>query len=228
MPAAPDTHARTHLSRTLVLAMALASAPLLCAASETSADAVDSGWILSRLARPAPTRTAFVEVRDSRLLKTPLRIEGEYRRPVNDTLVREVRTPYAETTTIQSGTVSIARAGKSARTFSLARVPELAGLQASFGALLSGDRQLLEQHYRLASTGTHQRWTLVLRPKDAQFAAVQGDVANLGRELRCIETTPAKTGDVQRTLLAGAARDASGVSTSAALAALCRNDSAHR
>jgi hypothetical protein len=213
-----------------LLALTLASAPPLCAASETSADAVDSGWILSRLARPAPTRTAFVEVRDSRLLKAPLRIEGEYRRPVNDTLVREVRAPYAETTTIQSGTVSIARAGKSARTFSLARVPELAGLQASFGALLSGDRHLLEQHYRLASAGTHQRWTMVLTPKDAQFAAKVRDITLYGRgaELRCIETMPAKTGDVQRTLLAGAARDASAVSTSAALAALCRNDNAHQ
>lgn len=235
MPSGPSTSAKTHLSRTLLLAMLLASAPAFCAAVDVpktagSTDAVDSGWILSRLARPAPTHTTFVEVRDSRLLKTPLRIEGEYRRPVGDTLVREVRTPYAETTTIQSGTVSIVRAGKSARTFSLARVPELAGLQASFGALLSGDRQLLEQHYRLASAGTHQRWTMVLTPKDAQFAAKVRDITLYGRgaELRCIETTPAKTGDVQRTLLAGAAHDASGVSTSAALAALCRNDSAHR
>ena len=217
--------------------MLLASAPAFCAAPDApataagTADAVDSSWILSRLARPAPTRTGFVEVRDSRLLKTPLRIEGEYRRPVKDTLVREVRLPYAETTTIQSGTVSIARAGQSARTFSLARVPELAGLQASFGALLSGDRQLLEQHYRLASAGTHQRWTMVLTPKDAQFAAKVRAITLYGRgaELRCIETTPAKTGDVQRTLLAGAARDASGVSTRAALAALCHDYSAqHR
>ena len=41
-----------------------------------------------------------------------------------------------------------------------------------------------------------------------------------GAELRCIETHPVK-GDVQRTLLAGAARDAAGVRDAAALAALC-------
>lgn len=232
LPSCLSPSVRTNLSRPLLLMIWLASAPAFCAAHNVpetgsgTADAVDSGWILSRLARPAPTRTVFVEVRDSRLLKAPLRIEGEYRRPVNDTLVREVRLPYAETTTIQSGTVSIARAGKSARTFSLARVPELAGLQASFGALLSGDRQLLEQHYRLASAGTHQRWTMVLTPKDVPFAAKVRNITLYGRgaELRCIETASAKTGDLQRTLLAGAARDASGVSTSTALAALCRND----
>ena len=56
----------------------------------------------------------------------------------------------------------------------------------------------------------------------AGAAAVQGDAAQLGRgaELRCIETRPTQ-GDVQRTLLAGAARAAETVSDAAALAALC-------
>ena len=85
-------------------------------------------------------RTGFVELRDSRMLKQPLRIAGEYRRPDAQTLVREVRSPYAETTTIRAGEATIARAGHSPRHFSLTRVPALAGLQASFGALLSGDR----------------------------------------------------------------------------------------
>ena len=167
--------------------------------------------------------TSFVELRDSKLLKAPLRIEGEYRRPTDDTLVRDVRAPYAETTTIRAGNVSIARAGRSTRTFSLARVPELAGMQASFGALLSGDRQQLEQHYRIASSGTRQLWTLTLTPKDAAFAAKVRDIVLHGRgaELRCIETESATTADVQRTLLAGAARDAASATTDAALADLC-------
>ena len=120
------------------MACVLATAvPQLRAASP---DGVDSDWILSRLAQPLPARTSFVELRGSRLLKKPLRLEGEYRRPDADTLVREVTAPYAETTTIRAGEVEIARAGKAPRRFSLARVPELAGLQSSFGALLSGDR----------------------------------------------------------------------------------------
>ena len=204
----------------------LATSPLLAATE--AAEGVDTQWILARLARPAPMRTAFVELRDSPLLKAPLRIAGEYRRPVDDTLVREVRTPYAETTTIQSGTVSIARAGKSPRTFSLSRVPELAGLQASFGALLSGDRKLLEQHYRLASHGSRQQWTLTLTPTDASFAAKVRDITLYGRgaELRCIETTPTGKGLVQRTLLAGAAHAAADVTSAGELATLCHQASA--
>ncbi|HVR80897.1 MAG TPA: LolA-related protein [Luteimonas sp.] len=203
----------------------MGSAAPLCAAPE-SASAVDAGWILSKLARPAPMRTGFVELRDSKLLKAPLRISGEYQRPDDVTLVRAVRAPYAETTTIRAGEATIARAGHSPRTFALSRVPELAGLQASFGALLSGDRKLLEQHYRLASAGSREHWTLTMTPKDAQFATKVRDIVLYGRgaELRCIETRPARTGEIQRTLLAGAARDAADVSASAALAALCHND----
>jgi len=172
-------------------------------------------------------RTAFVELRGSALLKAPLRITGEYQRPRDGVLVREVRAPYAETTTITEGQVRIARAGKSPRTFSLSRAPELAGLQASFGALLAGDRAALEQHYRVASDGTRQRWTLTLTPKRAELAAQLQRITLYGRgaELRCIETWPTK-GELQRTLLAGAARAAGDAVDGAALIALCHGDAA--
>lgn len=183
---------------------------------------VQTDWILARLARPAPMRTSFVELRDSRLLKKPLRLEGEYRRPDAETFVREVTQPYAEETIIRAGEVEIARGGKPVRRFSLARVPELAGLQASFGALLAGDRRTLEQHYFLDTQGTRQRWTMTLLPKDAALASKLQAITLYGRgaELRCIETQPTQ-GETQRTLLATAARAAEGVQRAGALAALC-------
>lgn len=187
-------------------------------------DAVDTGWILQRLAQPAPMRTGFVELRGSRLLKAPLRVEGEYQRPDADTLVRVVHAPFVERSTIRSGNVTIERGGKG-RTYSLDRAPELAGLQSSFGALLDGDRALLDRHFRIDSSGTRQRWTLTLVPRDAAMAARVRDLVLHGRgaELRCIETRPVK-GDVQRTLLADAAKAAAGVTQADALAALCRGD----
>lgn len=167
-------------------------------------------------------RTAFVELRGSPLLKAPLRIEGEYRRPDSSTLVREVRLPYAEVTTLRNGQATLARAGKTPRTFALSRVPELAGLQASFGALLAGDRARLEQHYHLTSQGTREQWRLMLVPRDAQGPGSVRDITLYGRgaELRCIETRPLQ-GDLQRTLMAGAAGQADKATTTAALAALC-------
>jgi len=223
---APRASLRRLRPHALLLATLLATLPLHAAPPEAAT--VEADWILEKLARPAPMRTGFVELRGSALLKAPLRIVGEYQRPRDGVLVREVRAPYAEVTTITPGAVTIARAGKSPRTFALSRAPELAGLQASFGALLAGDRALLERHYRVASAGTRQRWTLALTPRDAELAAKVQNITLHGRgaELRCIETAPAGDGDVQRTLLAGAARVAQGMDDAAALTALCRGNAA--
>jgi hypothetical protein len=199
------------------------------ASSAASAPTFGSEWILRALARPAPMRTDFVEVRESPMLKTPLWLVGEYRRLDERTLVREVRSPYRETTTIVSsasgaGQATIARDGKAPRTFSLARVPELASLQNSFGAMLAGDRAGLERAYRLTPSGTSQRWTLTLAPKDAVLAARLRRIVlhGQGAELRCIETEPSK-GPLQRTLLASAALAAKPQTPAAALASLCRD-----
>ena len=162
-------------------------------------------------------------MRGSKLLKAPLRLTGEYRRPDADTLVREVRSPYAETTTLHAGEATIERAGQSPRRFSLSRAPELAGLQNSFGALLGGDHVALQAHYRLQADGTRQRWTLTMTPKDAALASKLQAIQLFGRgsELRCIQTRAAGNGEVQRTLLAGAAQDAADATDAAALTALC-------
>jgi len=204
------------LAPTLMLfSMAICAAP--------AEPAVEADWILTKIARPVPAQTPFVEVRGSKLLKAPLRLTGEYRRPDNDTLVREVRTPYAETTTLRAGEATIERAGQSPRRFSLSRVPELAGLQNSFGALLGGDHASLHAHYTLQADGTRQRWTLTMTPKDAALASKLQSIVLYGRgsELRCIRTQPAGNGDAQRTLLAGAAQDATKAADATALAALC-------
>lgn len=203
----------------------LASAFVVLAAASTAsaAQGVAADWILSALARPAPVRTDFVELRGSPLLKAPLRLSGEYRRPDAETLVREVRSPYRETTTLRAGEATIARDGKTPRTFSLSRVPELAGLQSSFGALLAGDRVGIERSYAVTAAGSRERWTLTLAPKDKALATRVRDIVLYGQgaELRCIETRPAK-GDLQRTLLASAALAAKPGSDAKTLEALCR------
>ena len=49
-------------------------------------------------------------------------------------------------------------------------------MQASFGALLSGDRTLLERHYTVATKGTQQQWQMTLTPKDRAMAARVRDI----------------------------------------------------
>lgn len=210
--------------RNVALALLLSAMASVAAAQAVARDAVDAGWVLQALARPAPMRTAFVEVRGSALLKAPLRLAGEYRRPDAATLVREVRSPYRETTTLRAGEAVIARDGKTPRRFALSRVPELAGLQTSFGALLAGDRAGIERTYTVAARGSRERWTLTLVPKDKALAARVRDIVLYGQgaELRCIETRPAK-GELQRTLLASAAQAVTPTTDGAGFERLCRN-----
>ena len=212
-----------NLPTLLATTLLLACAALPLRAAPESATAADARWILAQIATPVPSRMRFVELRDSKLLKTPLWISGEYRRPDASTLVREVRSPYPETTTLRAGEATIEREGKATRRFSLSRVPELAGLQASFGALLAGDREQLQRHYKLHAEGTRRHWILRMAPKDAAVAAhVQAIVLHgRGDALRCIETLPVAGGLAQRTLLGDAARAAAKAHDGAAVAALC-------
>lgn len=201
----------------------------LCLAAEPAGQAVDADWILARMVRPLPSRTPFVELRDSPLLKTPLRVEGEYRRPSADVLVRDVRAPYAEVSTIANGQVRIERAGHSSRTFSLSRAPELAALQAGFGALLAGDDAQLRELFEVASQGARKDWTLTLTPRDADLAEKLQAIVLHGRgsALRCIETRPVE-GNVQRTLLAAAAQAADDNLDAESLSALCVGNAVRR
>ena len=203
------------------LAAILCCAALPCLAAEPT---VDAGWILPRLERPVPSTTPFLELRESPLLASPLRVSGEYRRPVADVLVRIVHAPHPETTTLRDDAIEIERGGK-VRRFPLSRAPELAGLRAGFGALLAGDHATLARHFAVDADGTRADWTLSLVPTEAALAAkLRGIVLHgHGSEVRCIETQPVE-GSLQRTLLAGAAVDAAGLADADALVALCHGD----
>src|SRR5690606_37804629 len=118
----------------LALLLALASTwPGPAGAEQRQPGRVAAGCSRARRARPAPSRTPFVELRHSRLLKTPLRLSGEYRRPAAGTLVREVQSPYRETTTLEAGAAVIEREGRAPRRVQLDRAPELAGLGGKTG-----------------------------------------------------------------------------------------------
>ena len=220
----PPSATKPRLRSACLLLATLCCAALPCLAAERAAGPVDAGWILARMARPVPCRTPFLELRGSPLLEAPMRVTGEYRRPAADVLVREVSAPHPEATTLRDGAIEIKRNGK-VRRFALSRAPELAGLQAGFGALLAGDRDTLEQHYALAAKGTRKDWVLTLSPTDAALAAKLRRIVlhGQGAEVRCIETQPVN-GDLQRTLLAGTAVAAADVADAGALAALCRGD----
>jgi hypothetical protein len=189
----------TAKKRQALLALLLLPASAWCAAPDIDA-------LLSRLARPAPATTPFIEVRFSNLLARPLVVSGELEYLSADSLARTVAEPFRERTEIRGEAVSVQREGERVRRFSLKRAPELRILLNSFAAILGGQRAPLEQQFTLDLRGDEAAWTLVMTPKDARIKQRIKEITVTGgaSEPRCLITTE-PDGDASIQLLAGAA-----------------------
>ncbi len=164
---------------------------VLMLAPAISFAALDADTLLKTLARPAPAVTPFVEVRYSKLLEQPLVVKGQLEYHEDGTLVRAVKDPFQERTEIKGETVNIARVGKSPRTFSLKRAPELRSMLGGFSAVLGGGRADLEKDFNIGVTGETSAWKLALTPKSQQVGKYVRDIVIEGakNEPRCIIVT---------------------------------------
>ena len=161
------------------------------AAPPAPAAEFDTPALLARLVRPPPDTTTFVEIRYSALLAEPLVASGRLEHRADGALVRQVTAPYRETTTLRGENVRVEREGGRPRSFSLDRAPELRGMLASFGALLTGDRAMLERHFGVVASGSDARWQIELSPLDErlQRRLVAIRVDGSGDRARCFTMT---------------------------------------
>ncbi|MEI7035388.1 LolA-related protein [Fulvimonas yonginensis] len=192
------------------------------AAASSAPDA--TGELIAALGRPAPARTAFAEARFMQVLERPLVVSGELAWLGGDTLERHVTRPHEETARIAGGEVTQQRAGKSARSFSLERAPQLRVLVDSFVALLGGDAGRLRKAFAIARRGDAAgAWTLTLTPRDVDVARTVASIRidGQGREARCMWMQEAD-GDVAVDLLGPLAARMPDAPTRESLATLCR------
>lgn len=152
--------------------------PLAAAASAASAATAparaDAAWSVDRLmatlAGQPSGRARFVEKKYMAMLERPLESSGELRFVAPDRLEKRTLAPKAETLLVQGDMLTVERAGRKT-TIPLGNHPELAAFIESLRGTLAGNRQALEQYYRLALEGTAKRWTLTLTPSDSRMAA---------------------------------------------------------
>jgi hypothetical protein len=128
------------------------------------------GALLTRLQRPAPQHTDFVEIRYSKLLSAPLRAAGSLEFRGLEQLSKLTTTPFHERLAVDGDKVLVAREGERERRFSLSRAPELRGLLSSFGAILAGDRAMLERYFTATVSGDDAHWQLSLAPRESRTA----------------------------------------------------------
>ncbi len=179
--------------------------------------------MLAQIARPAPARVAFVDVRWSGMLARPLVTAGELEYRGGEQLAKRVDRPYRETTEIDGHDVRVRREKQTPRRFSLDRAPELRGMLASFAGLLAGDRKALEQWFTVALV-PGETWTITLTPKQERLAKRIATIEMQGKgdTPRCVWVRE-PDGDATLSLMGEAgkepvARDA----TREALATRCR------
>jgi len=158
------------------------------ASEPASASSVSPG-LIAALGQPAPARTPFAEARFMQVLDQPLVVSGELAWLGGDQLQRKVLRPQPETATIANGEVTLERAGKRPRHFSLKHAPQLQVLLDSFVALLSGDTERLNDAFEISQHGTaNASWTLTLVPRDTRVAKTVASIAidGNGKTSRCM------------------------------------------
>ncbi|MCT9070576.1 outer membrane lipoprotein carrier protein LolA [Cupriavidus gilardii] len=140
----------------------------------TARASADAAWSVDRLmatlARQPSGNARFVEKKYMAMLERPLESSGELRFVAPDRLEKRTLAPKPETLLVQGDMLTVERAGRST-TIPLGNHPELAGFIESLRGTLAGNRQALEQYYRLALEGSARRWTLTLTPSDSRMAA---------------------------------------------------------
>lgn len=154
----------------MVLAVCLAA--LLAGGNRAEAQEWTVDSVMEALRGLRYAEATFRETRHSTFLVKPLDLKGTFVYKAPRTFIKETFKPYPEIVTVDANGVKIeqekgAQEGQSRTQFIAADAhPLVKGLVDSAEATMSGKKELLEARYDLEISGTEQRWTVKLVPKD--------------------------------------------------------------
>jgi hypothetical protein len=152
----------------LILPVALACAAALdCAAALAESDDLDR--LMPLLAARQHGATAFVEQQFLSVLERPLESWGELIYDAPDRLEKRTVKPRAEILVLQGDELTAQR-GSHRRVLNLHDYPQVRPFVESIRATLAGDRSALERVFSLDFSGSLERWSLLLVPKDPKLA----------------------------------------------------------
>ena len=216
-------HGRPERRRLLVAALALGTlgAPGSGRAASSNFGVTE---LMQRLASLKSGNARFVERREVRELDRTLVSSGRLRFEAPDTFVRETLEPRLERMAVAGNRVTLTQGGRS-RTMQLDASPEASVIVEAIRGTLTGNRAALERLFTTDVSGTPERWTLALVPREpslrGQVARVrvrgtQGEVAEVevlladgDRSVMTIERTSAGAGNAARERSGNAAAERS-------------------
>jgi len=170
----PDRLAR----RFAVLLVGLAAA---AAAAATSAAGFDLAQLTTQLARIKSGEATFTEKRRVEMLDRTLESSGRLAFRAPDTFIRETLKPRREKLEV-TGNVLTMSLGERSRTLQLDSAPEAAVIVEAVRGTLTGNRESLERLFDANVSGSAERWSLDLVPRDLRLRGQVASVRVSGRD----------------------------------------------
>ena len=121
--------------------------------------------LMQTLAQVKAGEGTFVERRTVQMLERTLESSGRLSFEAPDTFVRETIKPRRESVKVVGNNVTLSQGNRS-RTLSLDTAPEAALIFEAIRGTLTGNREALEKHFKASVTGSAERWSLELVPRE--------------------------------------------------------------
>ena len=151
----------TDRRRALICLAGLCGAPSFARAQ----GAFTLAQLMQALAQVKTGEGSFVERRTVQMLERTLESSGRISFEAPDTFVRETIKPRRESVKVVGNMVTLSQGSRS-RTLSLDAAPEAALIFEAVRGTLTGNREALEKHFKASVSGSAERWSLELVPRE--------------------------------------------------------------
>lgn len=165
--------------------------PMLPAHAQATFDIVE---LMRTLAQVKAGEATFTETRSVAMLERTLESSGRLSFEAPDSFVRETLKPRREKIAVVGNNVTMSignGTGARSRTVPLDSVPEAAVIMEAIRGTLTGNRDAIERHFAPLVTGTPQRWTLDLKPREPRLRELVISVRLAGEKALVREVTVA-------------------------------------
>ncbi|MCP4992522.1 MAG: outer membrane lipoprotein carrier protein LolA [Gammaproteobacteria bacterium] len=142
---------------------------LLISAHLTAGEWSDYDRLMQLLASQQQNEVRYTQQKHYHLLTIPLNSRGWLRYTAPDRMIWVKEGVREERYEITGQQLQVIREDQLFRTLDLAVVPQLRAFIEAFRATLSGDRALLESHYRVVFSGTLAAWRMELEPRSDEM-----------------------------------------------------------
>jgi outer membrane lipoprotein-sorting protein len=188
---------RRMLVRPMLLRPVLVAACLVFAA--WPARALELPELMALLAQKRSGEARFTEQREVKGLDAPLTTSGTLSFAAPDRFTRKTVAPRPETMVVEGNIVTLTRNGRT-RSLALDASPEMEAIVESVRGTLTGNAVSLQQHFKLAVTGSTDQWTLELKPATPRLA-VMLDSVRIGGKRSEVRTVEMRLADGDRSVM---------------------------